>query len=175
MGTTVAGLGRTLSVSGSQLNDYRDRGVTEKVGDRLATKAGFATYEVWPEMIDHAIEDEGDRQRQMASARQARYRAKRPHLAGLNRQYLRQYRADASVVAQRSEQKRRAARYARHAEEERAQRRAYYQANRDMILAQRREFYKVKKAVHSLEEPCAQVRTQGCTPSDPQAAHETMG
>lgn len=48
---------RRLGVSGSTEQDYRRNGVTEKVADRLAVKAGFNPYEVWPEMADHLVED----------------------------------------------------------------------------------------------------------------------
>ena len=36
---------------------YLAEGVSEKVADRLATRAGYHPSEVWPEMVDHAIED----------------------------------------------------------------------------------------------------------------------
>lgn len=44
-----------LGLSGSTQKEYRARGVTEKVADRLAVKAGLSPYEVWPEMVDHQI------------------------------------------------------------------------------------------------------------------------
>jgi hypothetical protein len=46
-----------LGVSGTTQKQYRADGVSEKVADRLAARAGLTTYEVWPEMIDHIIDD----------------------------------------------------------------------------------------------------------------------
>lgn len=48
---------KSLGISGSTQKDYRTRGVTERVADRLAARLGLVAYEVWPEMLDHAIED----------------------------------------------------------------------------------------------------------------------
>lgn len=45
----------SLGLSGSTQQEYRRRGVTERVADRLAVKAGLIAYEVWPEMVDDAI------------------------------------------------------------------------------------------------------------------------
>jgi hypothetical protein len=56
-GVEVQQLASKLRLSGSDWQRYRDDGVSEKVADRLARKLGFAAYNVWPEMIDHAIED----------------------------------------------------------------------------------------------------------------------
>lgn len=55
MGETVAAACRLLGVSGSVQQEYRRRGVTERVADRLAVRAGLHAYEVWPEMVDHHI------------------------------------------------------------------------------------------------------------------------
>ncbi len=44
-----------LGLSGSTQQEYRRDGVTERVADRLAVKAGFLPYEVWPEIADDAI------------------------------------------------------------------------------------------------------------------------
>lgn len=56
MGCTLAAACRRLGVSGSTMQEYRRDGVTEKVADRVAVKAGLHPYEVWPEMVDHAVE-----------------------------------------------------------------------------------------------------------------------
>lgn len=53
MGLTEPQAARRLGLSGSTEVDYRRRGVTERVGDRLAVKAGLHRFEVWPEMADH--------------------------------------------------------------------------------------------------------------------------
>lgn len=44
-----------LGLSGSTQQQYRRDGVTERVADRLAVRAGFFAYEVWPEMADDLI------------------------------------------------------------------------------------------------------------------------
>ncbi len=56
-GVTLAHLGRLLRTSGSTWKGYRDEGVSELVADRLAARAGFVAYEVWPEMVQHQIDD----------------------------------------------------------------------------------------------------------------------
>jgi hypothetical protein len=42
-----------LGCSGSTELEYRSRGVTDRVADRLAVKAGFHPFEIWPELADH--------------------------------------------------------------------------------------------------------------------------
>jgi len=44
-----------LKLTGTTRKKYRDDGMTEVVADRMAGKAGLVAYEVWPEMLDHAI------------------------------------------------------------------------------------------------------------------------
>lgn len=44
-----------LGLAGATRNKYAAEGLTEQVADRLATRAGLATYNVWPEMLDAAI------------------------------------------------------------------------------------------------------------------------
>jgi hypothetical protein len=46
------GLARRLNLSGTTWKEYRDLGVSERVADRLACKAGLHPYTVWPEMAD---------------------------------------------------------------------------------------------------------------------------
>lgn len=46
-----------LSLSGSTEQEYRTRGLTWRVADRLAVKAGFHPAHIWPEWTDHAIAD----------------------------------------------------------------------------------------------------------------------
>lgn len=41
-----------LGLSGSTEQDYRRRGMTERVADRLAVKVGLHPFEVWPEMVE---------------------------------------------------------------------------------------------------------------------------
>ena len=46
-----------LGLSGSTAQDYRHNGMSWRVADRLAVKAGFHPGQVWPEWIDDAIAD----------------------------------------------------------------------------------------------------------------------
>jgi hypothetical protein len=50
------GLARRLNLSGTTWKEYRDLGVSERVADRLACKAGLHPFMVWPEMADEAVE-----------------------------------------------------------------------------------------------------------------------
>lgn len=64
-------LGPLLELTGWTMTDVRDlapcggeeyrlrqeRGVTERIADRLAVAAGLHPHVVWPEMADHAIAD----------------------------------------------------------------------------------------------------------------------
>ena len=45
-----------LGVSGSTMQKYRDEGVSARVADRLAVRAGYHPAEVWPEWVDEQIE-----------------------------------------------------------------------------------------------------------------------
>lgn len=56
VGCPLAELGRRLGVSGSTWRNYRDRGVSFDVADRLATRAGFHPANVWPEWTDALVE-----------------------------------------------------------------------------------------------------------------------
>ncbi|HEV2928408.1 MAG TPA: CGNR zinc finger domain-containing protein [Propionibacteriaceae bacterium] len=55
IGGSATSAARKLGISGSTEQDYKRRGVTERVADRLAARAGLVAYEVWPEILDHAI------------------------------------------------------------------------------------------------------------------------
>lgn len=54
-----SGLAGKLNVSGSTLQDYQTRGVTPRVADRLAMKAGLHPSLVWPSWFDDVLEDHG--------------------------------------------------------------------------------------------------------------------
>lgn len=57
-GWTLHGEIRRLApASGAELAKRRTDGVTEAIADRLAVAAGRHPWEIWPEMIDHAIGD----------------------------------------------------------------------------------------------------------------------
>jgi hypothetical protein len=47
---------KTLGLSGRTQQSYRRDGMSERVADRLAVKAGLHPFEVWPEMVGHQIE-----------------------------------------------------------------------------------------------------------------------
>lgn len=47
----------SLGVGGTMQRRYRAEGVTERVADRLAVKAGYLPHEVWPELTDDNIAD----------------------------------------------------------------------------------------------------------------------
>lgn len=136
-----------LGLSGSTQQDYRRRGVTERVGDRLAAKAGLLAYEVWPEMIDDAIaEVERECARHDCTTRFVpvrkrmrfcstrcqqteanRRRRKRPEVARQAREYAAQYRADNPEYVDRSAA-------------------AYRERNREQINARERERYQARVA-----------------------------
>lgn len=56
-----------LGISGTTAQEYRALGVTECVADRLAVRAGFHPYEIWPELVDHTL---AKHERQLARRRQ---------------------------------------------------------------------------------------------------------
>lgn len=53
------GAARTLNLRGSTFKEYRDRGMSPRVADRLATAAGFHPAEVWPTWVADTLEDLG--------------------------------------------------------------------------------------------------------------------
>lgn len=55
MGGNLSEKYRTLRISGSTVQDYRRNGVSARVADSLAVRAGFDPYVVWPELLDDAI------------------------------------------------------------------------------------------------------------------------
>lgn len=55
VGVSLSSLGRMLGLSGSTWKQYRDEGVTERVADRLACKAGLHPAMVWPTWVDDLI------------------------------------------------------------------------------------------------------------------------
>lgn len=57
MGEDINSLARPLNLAGSTWKQYRDEGVSEKVADRLAVRAGFHPFVVWPEMAEDNFAD----------------------------------------------------------------------------------------------------------------------
>lgn len=50
-------MARALNVSGTRLASFVEFGIDEKTADRLAARSGFVAWQVWPEMLDEAIDD----------------------------------------------------------------------------------------------------------------------
>lgn len=48
---------RQLGISGSQANAYKQHGLIEETAERLAVRAGFHPFSVWPEMVDDVIDE----------------------------------------------------------------------------------------------------------------------
>lgn len=52
-----ASVSRALGVSGTRLASFAEFGVDERTAERLAVRAGFVPYLIWPELMDQAIAD----------------------------------------------------------------------------------------------------------------------
>lgn len=116
MNLSLAALGRHFKIRGSTWKEYRDRGVSELVADRLACRAGLHPFVVWPDMADNTTREVsrscddcgasfvplrkdgrfcGARCRRRYWSREvARRRRQRPDLAERNRQRRRAYYAE---------------------------------------------------------------------------------
>jgi len=149
----LSSLGRRLNLSGSTWKEYRDRGVSEKVADRLAVKVGVHPHTLWPEMLDHALADvdkaEEERRKKVNARKAAAARRKYAEDAEFRARRLADMRAykEASRRAQRLYAERhRAANRERLA----AQRRANYEANRERILERQRAYDRARAAARAL-------------------------
>lgn len=121
MGLSEASAARALGVTGSTEQEYRRRGVTDRVAERLAGLAGLHPSEVWPELIDDRLADlEADR-RARYNAAQRKWRSK-PGPREASRVRCRAYYAETAEY-HRAYRRRR---YAENAEAERAARRERY-------------------------------------------------
>lgn len=118
-----------LGCSGSTAKEYRTIGVSERVADRLATTAGFHPSEVWPEIVDAAIDAlkiecarEDCTVRFVPANRRQRYchrnckdvvntrrRRQRPEVAAAAREYAARYREENYDYVVRAEAARREA------------------------------------------------------------------
>lgn len=56
MGLTENACGEALGVTGSQLQEYRSRGLTDYQADRLSILAGEHPFVVWPELLEDRVE-----------------------------------------------------------------------------------------------------------------------
>lgn len=158
MGMSEAQACRQLNLAGKTAQKYRRDGMSELVADRMAVKAGFAPYEVWPEWLDEGLQAAQAAEEAAAEAKRAyqrewarkKYQEDAEHRAAklakaaqyrieareaLRRQSARYRQANPEKVAAK-----RAAWYAANRERERATRRAYYLKNRETELARVKEY-----------------------------------
>lgn len=118
-------LAKRLGLSGSTWKQYRDQGMSEKVADRRAAQCGFVAWEVWPEMLQDALEDAAADKRAKKAETMRRYR-ENPAVRERKRQRDAVYRSEVR-------------------EYQRKQRMARYYANREQELARTRERYWASK------------------------------
>lgn len=102
-----------LGLSGSTQQEYRRRGVSLDVAERLALRAGLHPFEVWPSMPEDRRRD------QWAAYARRRWETDPAHRAR-RQAYMRQYRTDAARVLA-------------------AQKQAWVEANRDKVRVKNRE------------------------------------
>ncbi len=55
LGLSAHKTGELLQISGSTMQDYRARGLTEQVADRLAVRAGLHPACVWTDWVDNGL------------------------------------------------------------------------------------------------------------------------
>lgn len=138
VGVTVARLGRDLGLSGKTMQEYRQRGVSAVVADRLAVRCGLDPYVVWPELLDHSIAAAEKRCKECGAPFVPRsHRDKyccpahqRRHTA---REWARRYRSTPEGAAANREARRR-----------------YYQENADYERARERRAHQARKLGASL-------------------------
>lgn len=162
-GVPLPSLGRVLGVSGSTWQDARKHGVGERAADRYAVRLGLHVANVWPEMVDHAIEDAsvpceecgepllptraGHTFHGPCYARRASREWKRRKHASdetwraAERERSRAYRQSAG----RAIALKQAAYKAANAERLRERKRQWYLENRDVILAKQRDRDRAKR------------------------------
>lgn len=152
MGATEAAASRALGLSGSTMQHYRTHGVSEKVADRLAVKAGLHPFEVWPEMVEIELgKIMSDRAKKVNAAERRRYRtnpqkrARRLEMSARWRTEYRDYKRAQDAYY-----------YKQHAERERARRRARYAANREQEKARMRA-YRARLRAEKLSHESAMV------------------
>lgn len=130
MNMSLAELGRSLNISGSTFKEYRDKGLSERVADRRAVQCGLDPYQVWPQMLEDAIEDAAKAEEERA-ARQRRLKAVRA-----KRAYWRNPEKHRAERRKYKEETREAAR---------KYRRRYYQQNREQEIARSAEYRRRKR------------------------------
>lgn len=140
-GIPLPKLGRRLGMSGSTWQDARDRGVGEKAADRYAVRLGLHAANVWPELIDHALEDalalKRKRQAKWVREKYRRDAAFREAKVEAMRRYWQDCGPALTAQTRRWRELNRGAVNAAN--------RAYHQANRDRLNAIRRANYRAKR------------------------------
>lgn len=152
-------------MSGHTYRNARDVGLTEQQADRYACGVGLVAANVWPEMIDHGIEDVSKRceecdlsfvptrssqrycTQKCGNRRRARERARNryqtdPVWREARKTEVRVYREE-NARAVRIQQ---ASWRDQNRERHRAKQRAYYLANRERILARMAEYDRARRA-----------------------------
>jgi len=118
---------QALNISGSTAQKYQREGVTPLVADRLAVRAGYHCYTVWPDLLDDDCEDVLNETK-----------AAEEHRTDRRRRWARtKYATDPVYRARKIDSARRY--YAENAEYVKARVKRYEQENRDKINARRRE------------------------------------
>lgn len=147
-GVELSSLTHRLGISGSTWKEYRDRGVSEKVADRLASKLGLPVLAVWPEMIDDAIDDVSiecadcavrfvpTRSHQRYCSQRCRRRAgnRKWRQTDAGREWERSARRKRYQETGEYERARERARYAANVERERERMRVYRLTRREVLL-----------------------------------------
>lgn len=142
MGMSESQACRMLGISGKTQQEYRRDGMSAKVADRMAVKARFHPYEVWPVMADRDVKDVEHVDYKEAAARRKRradYRRRRyqtdPREREARKAAAARYRAETAEYKRRQDAAYRAANRDRRIAAERER----YRRNRDAILAAQRE------------------------------------
>lgn len=142
MGCTEASAARRLNISGRTEQEYRREGMSEKVADRMAVRAGYHPFEVWPEMAEYNYIDYKDAALGRAKKRQRTVYLKDANLRSARRTTRRAYYETCGDY-ERAQQRRR---YWADPEKARARRRERYARNREAEKARQAEYRARKRA-----------------------------
>lgn len=154
---------RQLGISGTNWQDYLNRGVTTRVADRLACAIGHHPAEIWPEWIDHAIEDITVDHKDCAECGQP-FEASSPRRRFCKPQCRKNHHSRAWKSTPEGRRRNQEAR------------RQYYAENRRYELARQRRYDSDTKNKNTAATATSPDRppTSSCSPPDPQAPHETV-
>lgn len=140
---SVLELERRLGVAHGSVHRWRERGMNERNADRCAAAIGRVAYELWPEMIDHAVAEveracvrcgrsflpnRAFQKYCRASCREASFVEARPKVQPKTKRCAQCGEPFVSIRASHvrcSQACNRAARYAKHGDAERAYQREY--------------------------------------------------